>query len=107
MACGPFMRVDGSVTVAVRVIPKAPTSRIVGIVPDRDGTLVLKARIAAVPERGKANAALIELLAKTWKLPKTSFSIAFGAAGRRKVVRITGAPDEILKKIEPRTRTRQ
>jgi uncharacterized protein YggU (UPF0235/DUF167 family) len=48
--------------------------------------------VTAVPEDGKANAALLKLLAKTWKLPKTSLTIASGATSRRKVVQIAGDP---------------
>ena len=48
--------------------------------------------MTAVPEGGKANAALLKLLAKTWKLPKTSLTIASGATSRRKVVHIAGDP---------------
>ena len=46
-------------TLRVKVIPRSPRSEIVGEL--ADGTL--KVRIAAAPEHGKANEALIELIA--------------------------------------------
>ena len=48
-------------TLRVKVIPRSPRSEIVGEL--ADGTL--KVRIAAAPERGKANEALIELLRRS------------------------------------------
>ena len=51
---------------------------------------MLSARVTAAPENGKANAALIKLLSKEWKLPKLNFSVRIGVANRRKVILIAG-----------------
>lgn len=90
---------DG-VRVAVKLTPKASQDRIQDIAEEADGTLVLKVGVTAAPEGGKANAALIKLLAKTWKLPKSAIHLVSGAADRRKVLRITGAPDSLLLRLE-------
>ena len=50
----------------------------------------LAALVTAPPEDGKANAALIKLLAKTWKLPKTTITVAAGAAARDKTLLLAG-----------------
>ena len=57
---------------------------------DADGRSVLKVYVTAVPDNGKANEAVLKLLAKAWKLPKTTFSIVRGATHRRKVLEIVG-----------------
>ena len=55
------------------------------------GGLALRVRIAAAPEKGRANKALIRLLAKEWGLAARDLALASGATSRHKVVRVTGA----------------
>lgn len=83
----------------VRVRPRASRGRIEGVVVAADGTRRLKVSVTAAPEGGKANRAVVALLAKAWKLPKTAFSIAAGSRARNKTVRITGAAPSILSGI--------
>ena len=49
-----------------------------------------KARIAAPPERGRANDALVELLADILAVPRSSVRVASGLAAKRKVVEVDG-----------------
>jgi uncharacterized protein YggU (UPF0235/DUF167 family) len=56
--------------------------------------------VTAAPEGGKANAALIALLARTWRLPKRDLAIVLGAADRRKTVHVAGDPRELMRRIE-------
>lgn len=100
MTGGPFRAIADGVTVAVRLTPKASETAIRGIGWDTDGVARIKAAVTTVPEDGKANAALLKLLAKTWKLPKTSLSIASGATSRNKVVHIAGQPDDLSRLLE-------
>ncbi len=65
--------------------PNARISRIVEKM--ADGTW--KVDVAAAPEDGKANAALIELLAEYFHLPKSSVELLSGHAGRHKRIKIT------------------
>ena len=53
---------------------------------------MLLARVRALPEDGAANAALIALLAKSLKLPKSSLVLDSGGKGRVKTVTATGEP---------------
>lgn len=85
-------RADGGVKIAIRLTPKAKANRITSIAAQADGDPILKACVTAVPERGKANAALISLLAKAWRLPKSAFTLAAGASDRRKTIHIAGDP---------------
>jgi uncharacterized protein (TIGR00251 family) len=62
---------------------------------------VLIVRVRAVPERGKANAAVIETLAKAFGLPKSTIRITKGARARTKTLFIAGDPQRLLEKLGP------
>jgi uncharacterized protein (TIGR00251 family) len=49
-----------------------------------------KVRVAAVPERGKANEAVIEFLAQRLELPEESIELVSGHSSRDKIVELTG-----------------
>lgn len=83
----------------VRLTPKASNNRIDGMVPDAEGGVALKAGVTAAPEGGKANKALIGMLAKSWRLPKTSISVQSGAGSRRKTLVIEGDTKMLLEKL--------
>jgi uncharacterized protein YggU (UPF0235/DUF167 family) len=59
----------------------------------------LKAQVTAPAEDGRANAAVIDLLAATWRLPKSSFAVTRGATSRDKVISIAGEPALLAAKI--------
>jgi len=79
---------DESIRLVVRVTPKAGHDALEGLTPDANGKPVLKARVAATAEGGKANAQLVALLAKEFGVPKSSVTIVRGATARLKQVRI-------------------
>lgn len=54
----------------------------------------LTVSLRAKPENGKANAALICVLAEHFAVPKNSVRISAGASGRKKIVEITKNPAE-------------
>lgn len=74
-----------TVRLHVRVAPGARRSAVVG----RHGA-GWKVRVAAVPERGRANDALVELLAGTLGLTRPDVRLLAGGADRDKVVEIAG-----------------
>ena len=89
----------------VRLTPKASRNAIQGIAAEADGGCVLKVAVTAVPENGKANQALVKLLAKAWKLPKSAVSITAGATDRRKTLLIeSDDPAALLRHISERVR---
>jgi uncharacterized protein (TIGR00251 family) len=96
----PFSAVDGGVTLAVRLAPKASENRIGPVALDDAGGAVLKVAVTEIPEGGKANKALIRLLAKSWRLPKTAISVKRGHKDRRKTLFIEGPAQELLKRFE-------
>jgi len=73
-----------TLTLRVKVIPRAAVTGFAGEL--ADGTL--KLRVAAPPERGKANAAVIEFLAGHYRVPVSSVRIVSGHSASRKLVRI-------------------
>jgi uncharacterized protein len=74
----------------LRLTPKGGRDSIDGWGRDAKGARMLKARVAVAPEDGKANAALISLLAAEFAVPKNAVTITSGAASRIKRVRIGG-----------------
>lgn len=79
----------------MRLTPKAARDRVAGLADEADGGVVLKVAVTAVPENGKANTALIKLLAKEWKLAKTTITVVAGATDRRKTLLVAGDPDRL------------
>lgn len=88
------------IRLAVKVTPKASADRIQGWAEDEAGERVLKIAVTAVPEDGKANKAVIALLAKRLKLPKSAITIASGETARRKTLLIDGDPGLLAQLIE-------
>lgn len=76
----------GGVVLTVIVVPGASRARVVGIHGDR-----LKVAVAAPPERGRANRAVVELLA-TWSgLAANQVELVGGATSRVKTLRLVTA----------------
>ena len=82
--------------VRLRVVPNASADRIEGIVQLGDGSPALKLRVHAVPDKGKANAAVVKLLAKNWGVPRSSLTVVAGEKDRTKTLLLAGEPHERL-----------
>jgi uncharacterized protein len=80
---------DG-VRLLVRATPGAAKDDITGIWNGADGETRLAVKVTAAPDKGKANTAIIKLLAKRLGLPKSSMSIISGETSRLKTVAISG-----------------
>jgi uncharacterized protein len=74
----------------VRAQPNASRDAVEGLGEEASGQRYLKVRVRAVPEKGKANAAIETLLARTLGLPKSAVSVEKGETQRIKTVRIVG-----------------
>ncbi|MBT9370690.1 DUF167 domain-containing protein [Rhizobium sp. CSW-27] len=88
------------VRLAVRLTPNASRDGIEGLETAADGECWLKARVTAVPEDGKANKALIQLMAKALRLPKSSISLIAGETARKKILRIEGDPEDLMRRLD-------
>lgn len=90
-----FVRDGGDLILSVRLTPGATREEVGGVWTDEKGAHWLSARVRAVPEKGKANAALIALLAKRLDWPRSAISLESGDTNRLKRLRIKGG-DEAL-----------
>ncbi len=72
---------------SVKVTPKAASNRI-KVEHKADGTLLVRVYVTVVAEDGKANEAVIALLAKELNIPKSALTILQGFKTRDKVLRI-------------------
>ena len=101
MADTPIRRDGADLLVEVRLTPRGGSDRIDGVKALSDGRAVVAARVKAVPEDGKANAAVAALLAAVAGLPKSASAIVSGPTARLKTIRLSGADAE----AEARLRT--
>jgi uncharacterized protein len=74
------------VSFSVRLTPKGGRDAIEGWIQGPDGKRHLKARVCAAPQDGKANDALIRLIAKVLGVGTTKVRIVSGAASRMKLI---------------------
>lgn len=96
----PFAACADGLALALRVTPRARRNRIEGVAPGGDGRPRLRVSVTAPPEGGKANAAAIALLAKSWRLPKGAFTVRAGQASRDKTLHIAGDPALLAPRLE-------
>ena len=69
---------------ALRVTPGADRTRVTGRLADGR----LQVRVAAAPERGEANAELVQFLARALGLPRASVRVARGRTSRDKLMEL-------------------
>lgn len=81
----------------LKVVPKASNSRIVGWVGER-----LKIAVTAPPERGKANEAVIDMLAAALGVPASRIRVVTGLASPLKTVEIPGEDADVLARLPAR-----
>jgi uncharacterized protein len=75
----------GSTRLKLRVSPGARRAGIVGRYGD-----AWKVRVAEPPEDGRANEAVLRLLAETLDVPRANVSLVSGHAARDKIVKLDG-----------------
>jgi uncharacterized protein (TIGR00251 family) len=91
-------RADG-IDLHVRLTPKSSRDALEGVETRADGARALKARVRAVPEDGKANEALIALVAKSLKVPASRIRLTSGATSRQKTLFLEGDPDALAERL--------
>lgn len=84
---------------AVRLTPKGGRDAVEGWIAGADGAKLLKVRVAAPPEAGKANKALIALIAETLGVSRSAVTIAGGEKGRLKLIDVEGDTETIAEKL--------
>ena len=89
-----------SIVFKVRLTPKGGRDRLDGWSQTADGTRHVKARVSAPPDKGKANEALVALLAAHLHIPKSSLFINAGETGRLKTLEAHGDPQALAARLE-------
>lgn len=77
--------------------PKASRNGVVGVHAGR-----LKVAVTAAPEKGKANAAVLDVLAKSLNLKPSQLTLVAGETDPRKTVLVTGLDaDDLRRRVAP------
>jgi uncharacterized protein YggU (UPF0235/DUF167 family) len=100
MSRNPYRSEPNGLLLFLRVTPKASADHIEGVEHRDDGTAVLRVRVRAVPERGKANAAAIALVARALDWPRTGIALVAGETSRLKSLRLSGEPAELIRRLQ-------
>jgi uncharacterized protein YggU (UPF0235/DUF167 family) len=85
----PYHATSTGITLDLRVAPNAAAHRI-------DGSVVLRVRVRAVPDKGQANAAVEALMAETFGVGKRAVAVVAGHTARVKTVAVRGDPAVLL-----------
>ena len=97
-------RTAAGVEIVVRLTPKSARDAVEGVETAADGRSHLKARVRAVAEKGKANRALVALLADWLDVPASTIELVSGDTARLKTLRVTGDADAIEAALADRMR---
>jgi len=84
----------------IRLTPHATQNKIEGWEIAAKGQRILRVKVAAIPEKGKANEALIKLLSRTLQLPKSKMTLIRGAHSQIKEVEIEAEDNMIQRAFE-------
>ncbi|MGV8833170.1 MAG: DUF167 family protein [Devosia sp.] len=84
----------------VRVTPNAGRDLIEGVEIRDDGNAVLRVRVKAVPDKGKANAAVSAVLAKALGVSKSCVRVTSGDTSRLKTLAVVGDSAALLLRLE-------
>lgn len=86
----------GAIVFDVKVIPRSSRTAIAGLLGG-----MLKIKVSAPAEKGKANKCLIKFLAKKLNVKSSAISIISGRISSVKQIRVTGiSPDDLLTALE-------
>ncbi len=95
----PIVATAGGVRTAVRLTPRGRADRIDGIGRTADGASVLLVSVSAPPADGRANDALLRLLAKEWDIARRDLTIVSGPKSRNKVVHVAGEASPLFERL--------
>lgn len=98
----PWRRIEGGVSLTVRLTPKSSRECIEGLRTDDAGATQLAARVRAAPDKGAANAALERLVAGWLGAAPSTVTITAGHTSRIKTVAVAGDTTALLRLLEDR-----
>jgi uncharacterized protein len=82
----------------IRLTPKSSADEVVGVEAVAGG-IAIKARVRAVPDKGKANDAVVKLIAGWLGAPQSRVSLASGGKSRIKQVFVEGEPEALRNRL--------
>jgi uncharacterized protein len=95
----PFSLAADGLRIRIHARPGGRRDEIEGLRAEAGGG-ALRVTVRAAAEDGKANAAIVKLLAGEWELPRASISQLTGAKDRRKSFHLAGEPQALLARLE-------
>ena len=95
MPDGPLTPARDGLKLSVRLTPRAQADRVLGVAATAEGKRVVRASVTAPPEDGRANEALLQLLARVWQLSRRDLAIVAGTTSRHKTVSVAGDPGQL------------
>lgn len=100
MASRYFRLDDKGLILKINLVPNSTKDAFIRLEQDVAGNDVMRFSVNAVPEKGRANKSLIELLSKKLRLPKTSIRLIAGEQSRRKQILIEGCGKNLCEAVE-------
>lgn len=92
-----IQQTDNAVIFSVKVVPRSSKTALAGVLGG-----MLKVKLAAAPEKGKANQSLVEFLADTLGVKKSAVKITSGLTSPVKTIQITGiSAENLLNELKP------
>ena len=101
MATLPWSKTAIGLRLTVRLTPRGGRDALGGLRHATAGRAPLLARVSSPPVAGAANAALVKLIAKALRVPKSAVTIAAGETSRIKTLEISGDPATLEKVLKP------
>jgi uncharacterized protein len=86
-----IQQINNAVIFTVKVVPRSSKTAIAGLLGG-----MLKVKLAAAPEKGKANESLVEFLAETLGVKRNVITITSGHTSPVKTLQIAGVSTEFL-----------
>lgn len=86
------------VKLRLRLTPKSSQDKIVGVEQGPDGP-VLAVKVRAIPDKGKANSAVLKLISRWVVLPQAEINLVSGHKSRFKTVEILGNEERLMEHI--------
>jgi len=99
MVTSPLSVHPDGVRLHVHLTPSAARDGLDRVDQDANASPRLRATVTTVPDKGKANKAMIKLLAKKLRLPKSAIQIIAGHQSRDKTLLVAGDTPMLLKQI--------
>ncbi len=88
----PLRAGKGGLLLSVRATPNASREEVGGLHATAGGAVSLIVKVTAAPDKGRANKAVIEALARASHLPKSAFTLLSGETDRNKTLLVSGNP---------------